>query len=309
MSHHRQQGVALITAILIVAIATIAATAMVSSGNIAIHRSATLQDSEKGWWYAEGVEQWVMTILERDREANEVDSLDEPWAQPVDYLPVDEGVLRGRVVDLQGRFNVNNLGTSDTAAFERYRNHFERLFRFVEAGDNFQARAIAAGIRDWIDPDQDPTGFDGAEDNEYLGLEQPYRAANQPMASVSELLLVKGVTPAIYRALSPYVAALPIINSAINVNTAPEPVLLTLAEDAGPELQGFLEAREEQPAQDLASVQTLFPATSPPIDIQSRYFRLESEALIGSSRVGLYSLIFRPGPSGALLLGRSTDAD
>ena len=305
----RQRGVALITAILVVAIATIAATAMVSSGNIAIHRASTLQDTEMAWWYAEGVEQWVMTILERDREANEVDSLDEPWARPVDYLPVDEGVLRGRVVDLQGRFNLNNLGVQDTVAFERYRGHFERLFGAVEAGDGFQARAIAAAIRDWIDPDQEPTGFEGAEDNEYLGLAQPYRTANQPIATISELLLVKGMTPEIYRRLQPHITALPAMNTAINVNTAPAEVLLTLNEQPTPELEQFLKVRDTQPAGDLASVQTLFAAGGPAVRIDSQFFRLESEALIGSSRVGLYSLLYRPGTGGVVLLGRSTDAE
>lgn len=97
----QQRGVALITAILVVTIATIAATAMAVSHQIALHRAQTLQESEMGWWYIEGVEQWVMTILQRDAETTEYDSLDEPWAQPVDYLPVDEGVLRGRLEDLQ----------------------------------------------------------------------------------------------------------------------------------------------------------------------------------------------------------------
>ena len=310
MKQHRdQRGVALITAILVVAIATIAATAMVSSGNIAIHRATTLQDTEKAWWYVEGVEHWVMTILERDREANEVDSLDEPWARPVDYLPVDEGVLRGRLVDLQGRFNLNNLGGGDNATFERYRGHFERLFAQVDAGDNFQARALAAAIRDWIDADQEPTGFEGAEDNEYLGLAQPYRAANQPMASLSELLLVKGMSPDIYRKLQPHLATLPAMGTAINVNTATPEVLLSIDPQPSPELASFLKQREIEPAGELAGVQTLFAAGGPPIRIDSQYFRLESEALIGSSRVGLYSLLYRPGTGGVMLLGRSTDAE
>jgi general secretion pathway protein K len=304
-----QAGVALITAVLVVAIATLAATAMLASTQIAIHRSAALQETEKAWWYAEGVEQWVATLLQRDAEQNQVDSLDEPWARPVDYLPVDDGVLRGRVLDLQGRFNLNNLGHPDLEQYARYRDHFERLFRLVEAGDSFAATAVAAAVRDWIDADQEPTGFDGAEDSDYLVADPPYRAANQPMGSVSELLLVKGVDRDMYRALAPHLAVLPGYGTPVNVNTATEPVLLSLVEAATPELQRFLEQRETEPAQDLAVIQPLFPALSPPISISTQYFKLESEVLIGSSRVALYHFFFRPGAGAPVLLGRSTDTD
>lgn len=305
----RQRGVALITAVLVVAIATLAATAMLGSTQIAIHRSGSLQETEKGWWYAEGVEQWVATVLQRDAEQNQVDSLDEPWARPVDYLPVDEGVVRGRVIDLQGRFNVNNLGHPDADQYARHREHFERLFRFVEAGDSFAATAIASAIRDWVDPDQEPTGFDGAEDGDYLVADPPYRAANQPMSSLSELLLVKGMTPEIYRALVPHLAVLPAYGTAINVNTATEAVLLSLMDTPPPELQRFVEVRETEPAQDLAAIQPLFTALTPPVSVATQYFKLESEVLIGSSRVALYHFFFRPGASAPILLGRSTDTD
>lgn len=304
-----QQGVALITAVLVVAIATLAATAMLASTQIAIHRSATLQESEKGWWYAEGVEQWVATLLQRDAEQNQVDSLDEPWARPVDYLPVDDGVIRGRVIDLQGRFNLNNLGHPDLEQYARYRQHFERLFNLVEAGDSFAASAIAAAVRDWVDSDQEPTGFDGAEDGEYLGADPPYRAANQPMSSVSELLLVKGVSRDIYRALAPHLAVLPAYGTPINVNTATEPVLLSLVEAPPPELQRFIEARETEPAQALDAIQPLFPALSPPVSVSTAHFKLESEVLIGSSRVALYHFFHRPGAGAPIVMARSTDTD
>ena len=213
-----QRGVALITAILVVAIATIAAAAMAVSHQIAVHRSRTLQESEMGWWYIEGVEQWVMTILQRDAETSDYDSLVEPWAQPVDYLPVDEGVLRGRVVDLQGRFNLNNLASADAEALTRYNGHFQRLYVLVGAGTDFEAAAMASVIRDWIDADQEPTGFDGAEETEYLGFSPPPTARPiAPMVDVGELMAVKGMTREIFELLRPHVTALPLVGSAVNV--------------------------------------------------------------------------------------------
>src|SRR3546814_18522805 len=66
-----QHGIALITAIFIVALAAIAAAAILSSANLAIHRTQNLQESELAWWYVDGVESWVKTILLRDAERSE----------------------------------------------------------------------------------------------------------------------------------------------------------------------------------------------------------------------------------------------
>lgn len=304
-----QRGVALITTILVVAIATIAATAMAVSHQISIHRAETLQDSEIGWWYVEGVEQWVMTILQRDAENSQYDGLDEPWAQPVDYLPVDEGVLRGRIVDLQGRFNLNNLASADPAVYARYSAHFQRLFVLLGAGAEFEAQAIASVIRDWIDADQEPTGFDGAEDNEYLGYSPPYRTPDRPMVDVSELMAVKGMTREIYELLRPHLAALPSVGTEINLNTATESVLFSLVDAPSPELTAFLESRLETPLADTSTLQASFTVDTPPVGVSSQFFMLESEALIGSSRVGLYHLILRPTGAAPSVLARGAYPD
>lgn len=53
---------------------------------------------------------------------------------------------------------------------------------------------IADAILDWIDEDEEPREF-GAESDYYSQLPNPYRALNEPLQSVEQLLLVRGVTP------------------------------------------------------------------------------------------------------------------
>lgn len=53
---------------------------------------------------------------------------------------------------------------------------------------------IADAILDWIDTDTDPRPS-GCEDEYYSTLPSPYACPNQPLQSVEELLLVRGVTP------------------------------------------------------------------------------------------------------------------
>ncbi len=53
---------------------------------------------------------------------------------------------------------------------------------------------VADAIFDWLDPDDEPRP-DGAEADYYEGLNPPYSPRNGPVASIGELLLVRGVTP------------------------------------------------------------------------------------------------------------------
>ncbi|HVT35840.1 MAG TPA: type II secretion system minor pseudopilin GspK [Nevskiaceae bacterium] len=308
-----QRGVALITAILVVALAAIAAAAVLSSAMMAVHRAANMQDSEKAWWYADGVESWLKSVLQRDAQDNKTDSLKDDWAKPVDYLPVDEGYVRGAVIDLQGRFNLNNLGVADPNLYAKYVDQFERLVQNIEGADAMQARPLAAAIRDWIDPDQTPTGMDGAEDSEYLSMDPPYRAANRYLESVSELRAIKGMDAKLYGLLRNYVAALPQIGTPVNINTAPEPVLRSLVKQTNPDLEKFLATREEQPADSTAALQTMIGPETPMglagISVKSNYFMSRVETFIGSGRLALYSFYYRPDQGAPVVLGRSTDTE
>lgn len=313
----RQRGIALITAILVMALATVAATAILTTANIAVHRAANLQDSERAWWYADGIEAWLLTILERDIDDNDYDGLDDIWAKPVDYLPVDEGAARGQVTDLQGRFNLNNFA-GDKKVRDDYRPVFVRLLQLLEL-DSFQAEGLADAITDWVDADQNPTGFAGGEDSEYLGFNPPYRVANRPMESVTELLAVKGMTRELYQKLRPYVTALPSIGTPINANTAPELLVLALAVQPDPLQKQFIEGRTKKPAQkvsDLTSgAEAPFGGSSATPDrilaVSSNYFLLRAEIFVGSGRLALYSFYYRPSRGGGapIVYGRGIDSE
>lgn len=105
----RQVGVALITVLLIVFLASIAATSLAALQQMAIRRSTVLQHQQQARLYALGVERWAMLVLARDRKQNETDHLGETWASLPPTLPVEGGALSGNLRDLQGRFNLNSL--------------------------------------------------------------------------------------------------------------------------------------------------------------------------------------------------------
>ena len=90
--------------------------------------------------------------------------------------------------------------------------------------------ALTEAITDFIDTDADKRR-NGAEAEEYRYSDFPYLPANQPLASVSELRAVKGMTRGVYQALRPWVTVWPETGAKINVLTAPLPVLRSLNAD------------------------------------------------------------------------------
>jgi general secretion pathway protein K len=106
---NRQAGVALITVLLIVFLASIAAVSLAAMQQLAIRRSGALLHQQQARLYTLGLEQAAMLILIRDRQNTKTDHPGEEWANLPLTLPIDGGVLTGRIRDMQGCFNLNNL--------------------------------------------------------------------------------------------------------------------------------------------------------------------------------------------------------
>jgi len=83
---------------------------------------------------------------------------------------------------------------------------------------------LTQAILDWIDPDELPR-VGGGEREEYIREEMAVLPPNRPLASLDELRYVLGMTPEIFEQAAPY---LTLSGSRINVNAAPEPVLLAI---------------------------------------------------------------------------------
>jgi general secretion pathway protein K len=223
----RVRGVALLTALLVLALAGALVAAMLDDGGIALARTANVQRGAQADALSAGLEDWAVQILRRDLAIDSVDARGDLWAQPLPPTPVPGGRIGGRMRDLGGCFNLNNLAGAqgvDSVQLELLR----RLLLALKLDPG-----IADAAADWIDADLMPGAIRGAEDAAYLGLPQPYRAANRAFAEVSELRLVRGVDAEAWRTLAPHVCAVP-GPTRINVNTATEPLLRALSERIDP---------------------------------------------------------------------------
>jgi len=305
-TYHRQRGVALIMAVLIVALATMLAASVSFKGYLDQRRSANTFAMDQSLEVALGGEAWASDSLRRDKQQNsKTDDFTEEWATPIPPIPIEGGEFEGQLEDMQGRFNLNSLVTVQGGKFvldENAQHRFERLLELLELEPKW-----ALIIADWIDTDVQPNFPDGAEDPTYTGLTPPYRTANMPLTRASELLAIAGFGLDRYRKLEPFVTALP-IGTTINLCTASPELLdalvagrrqFTLARDNTAETRKqrcFPNKQDYESGLSAKEKEELVQGKV--IDQTSSYFRSTIWVTIGTTQYTLYSLLYRSGNNG-----------
>lgn len=292
----RQKGVALITAMLIMALITTLTFSLEWDNSLDLRRTYVSMYREEGIQAAFGAESWVLTILRQDAQDSDTDHLGEIWAADMPVLPLGgpgeslQGEIYGDIEDLQGRFNINNLVDADGEVDQPSLEQFRRLL--IALGLDVRLAGIAA---DWIDADQDASFPDGAEDSIYTGIVPPYRAANQIIASTSELAALEGMDKATLDTLLPHIAALP-GRTSINVNTATGPVLQSLDENLTlSDVERLIGERGESGFSDIGN--TFSSLVTPDVLNQlgetSDFFRLKVIVQVDTVRITYFSLLER----------------
>jgi len=308
--------VALITVLLVVAIVTVVSAAMVARQQLSIRASSNQLQARQAWHYALGGEALAQAILARDLragttgepgasgEAAAVDHLLEPWAQPLPAFEIDQGEILVRIEDLAGRFNLNDLlrdQQPNPAAVEQFR----RLLLRLQISAPYAERLL-----DWLDPDQQPSGEYGAEDNAYLALDPPYRNAGRRLHDLSELRLLLDMREEDFQRLAPYVAALP-PNVPLNVNTASPMVLSSLSDNLSlGAAESLVELRRVAPFRNSAAflAQPAMAGTTlqgTALAVGSQFFQATSEVRLGDRRLALVSLLQREQDGSVRVLARN----
>ncbi|MDE2050061.1 MAG: type II secretion system minor pseudopilin GspK [Gammaproteobacteria bacterium] len=206
-SRHRQRGVALLVAILLVALGTIVAATMAYDNAMTARRAAATFAFDQALLVSEGAEALAAYGLQQQAKQNSPYIYPgQAWSQPLPPTEVIPGVtLEAHLEDMQGRFNINNLveidgETPNTVAIQA----FQRLLTMLDMDPKW-----ANYIVDWIDKDTTPMFPDGAEDSVYMEMDPPYRTPNLPITSTSELMALPGFTRADFDKLAPHIVALP----------------------------------------------------------------------------------------------------
>jgi general secretion pathway protein K len=245
-STKKSQGVALITVMLIVALAAILATQMTARLQLQMQRTSNIEFNQQAYWYAMGAEAFAKRVLITSFESEEkVTHLEQIWAQEKTSYPVDYGEIEGKISDMQACFNLNALrpdknatpaGTTKPAVQLAFIELIMSLG--IEGISQFEAEYMTDALVDWLDEDSAIESAGGAEDNDYSAKEFPYLAANHYLASITELRIIEHFTVPVIDKLKDYVCVLPNDNlHQINVNTisAEQPELLQALLNISPE--------------------------------------------------------------------------
>ncbi|WP_019022942.1 type II secretion system protein GspK [Thioalkalivibrio sp. ALE23] len=195
----REHGVALLTALLVVALATLAAAAMGMRDHYQIQRMELMEEHERAWQTVRGAEEIALGMLGGHGAAYR----HLPWeddyecrTEPVEF-DMDGMTVQARVHNLHCRFNLNSLGREEPSM-----EAFESLVTEMAAESGVSApQGLGEAIRQWMDEE--------AELPEYRAMDPARSSGARPLTHASELLDVEGVTPAVYDALEPWVVARP----------------------------------------------------------------------------------------------------
>ena len=322
----RQRGLALITAMLVIAIAFTAVTYMAFNQSVWIHQAQNLIDRTQADAVAYRYIQAAMDLLsevaiDNKREGIQHDDDKARWSEWPGQdregwedkdLEALGGKLTGKITDAQAKFNLNNLldwrknppaeSPEDTKAMRRI------LANLIHGLNGDPVNAML----DWIDRDGDQRP-NGAEDLDYTSVAPPrlpYRAANQAFTSMDELRLVQGFNAEIVDTLKEanILIALPaimngttVVPTPVNVNTASDEVLLALFPAlTSATLKDFTASRPYKNADEVVAKNPHLTTSGTPApaiknyDVSTFYFEVEVTVTIGKIVRKTVALIYRP---------------
>jgi general secretion pathway protein K len=304
----RQQGAALLLALLTVAlVATLASAALWRQWrNVEVETSD--RSRMQAGWVLSGALDWARLILREDARAGGPDHLGEPWSVPLQesrlstFLAIDpsqadgsdEVFLSGQITDGQARLNLRNL-VQDGKVSEPDQQALARLFELLglEPGE---ATTLATNLALALAP---PASAPAAGASEPA----PADAGGPPvplMPRRQDQLAWLGLSGTSAQVLAPYLTILP-LRTPVNVNTASAEVLS--ASIPGLDLtdaRAIVSARQRAPFRNLAALAPLLPAESAALapgrfSVGTRFFEVRGRLRMEHLLVEEHSLVFRNG--------------
>lgn len=331
---NQQAGLAIITVMLIIALMVTLLGFLVEQQHLLIRRIANQNVAEQGYQYAAGVDAWAARVLHDDPDrakdywgedwtrfgedpednpdAQDNFSLDPSGQSEREQLPVidfgNDAVLEFQIVDLMGRYNLNNLAAKDPGVKRDQKTIFLNLLSILHVGDVDERQKLYGALVDWLDANEERSA-NGVESGEYRIKRTPYHAADQKLTTIGELRFVEGFTVEVINALKPYVAVLPFDSAKININTTSTQVLSSIStlpvDDTG-SVAVFLSQRSEL---DFSGFQTLQSAERAIIGVgpvggtfvrnmlqtTSQFFQINARVTLGDYLYCTKTIVLREG--------------
>jgi general secretion pathway protein K len=314
-----RSGIALIMVMLIVVVFATLAGLLAYSMKVetTLARNASW-DTELQWMGRSGIEYAKFLLTPCGGPAQQYDALNQKWAgatadtnecfagMSLKEVPIGHGKFSLTIKDADSKFNINLAAGMPEIVNQGL------ILMGVDAAE---APHIVNAIADWTDRDDDPrVGSTDTESDYYMSLTPPYRAKNGPIDDLTELLMIKGITPAMYYGSGGGAAAplgirvtgrsnrrsgeepaypigfvdlfTTISGRFININTASANVMQLIPDVDGNLAQGIITARngmdgaegteDDMPFRSIGEVANVPGMTRDLVPLFSRYFSVRS---------------------------------
>ena len=229
MRRSDERGIALLLTLLILTLLVAMILEFDAEARREYRDAATFRDNFKATVLARASVQAARGVLQqdflKDKQTGQLfDALTDLWAFPITNYAIGDGLLNAKIEDERGKLNLNDLAVTGDPIIKKAKvGRVKRLFELVQINPD-----LVDAIVDWVD-DNDVPEPSGAESLYYQTLRPSYRSANQPLQTLLELRLIKGMTPEIMAKLSKLVTVYPPEGqSKVNLNTADPLVIQAL---------------------------------------------------------------------------------
>jgi general secretion pathway protein K len=199
----RRSGIALIIVMIVVVVFAILAGGLAYSMKVETKLARNSSwDTELEWLGRSGIELAKYVLAQPNQSGQQYDGLNQIWAggtgETNDALTgislkdnhLGHGTFSVKILDADRKFNINLAAVAPEMLNQGL------ILMGVDAAE---APHIVNAVADWTDRDKDPrVGSTDTESDYYMSLKPPYLAKDGPIDDLTELMMIKGITPNMY---------------------------------------------------------------------------------------------------------------
>ncbi|MGH7815355.1 MAG: general secretion pathway protein GspK [Candidatus Binataceae bacterium] len=232
-----ERGIALLAVLMGIALMTLLVVDFATSAEYGFMSAANQANELRAYYLARSGVSVGLAVLAKDAQTKAIaqqmggsvggfppDSLGDSWASPYPPVKVGGGQFTLSIVDENRKINLNamiGLVNGAPAVNQKAIAQVGQLLQIVFTEQNIDAdpATLTHNILQWIAPAG--MNLQGTGGGLNLGFNSALQPRGGPMPTIGDLMLVPGFNEAIFHALLPFVAALPITGQQPGVNAPP----------------------------------------------------------------------------------------
>ena len=302
----RQRGVAVITALLLTALAITVVASLFWQQQVQVRSMENQRQRLQTQWAMRGMVDFARFWLRQDNPS--LTALDGVWATPIEEARLDDYVDRekvemekfdatvsGRALDAQGRFNLTNLVDVMGNPSPPHLQAYQRLLGNLQLDSGLAQATADAVVRARPKVRAAAGSNDAKPATTTSGSSEPVA-----MTQLEDLLAIPGYTPQIIDKLRDYVIVLPQVTP-INVNTASAEVLSAVTDMSVSEASALTLSNPRKKFVDRANFLNNINGKNAidgvALDVKSQYFLTVIRVRLDRAALDAQALVWRqPNP-------------